>query len=62
MNDFIDQVERELNEPDVEFNSQFAKARKFALFTGVFTTIISLSILGFLGWVIIKIMSHFGVI
>ena len=44
------------------FNKQFEKTRKMAIVGAIISAAVGLGVLGFIGWVIIKVMAHFSVI
>lgn len=44
------------------FNRQFEKTSKMAIGGAIISAAIGLGVLGFIGWVIIKVMVHFGII
>ena len=45
-----------------DFDKEFNKGKKLAITVAVIYGTIVISIIVFIGWVIIKIMQHFGVI
>ena len=47
---------------DKDFDNHFKATRRLAVIGGFVSMAVSLSILGFIGWVIVKLMAHFGVI
>jgi hypothetical protein len=47
---------------DKDFDNHFKATRRLAVIWGFISMAVSLSILGFIGWVIIKLMAYFGVI
>ena len=44
------------------FNRDFARARKWGIFSGVASFIISAGLIGFGIWVVIMVMKHFGIL
>jgi len=44
-----------------DFDLRFEKTRKLAIGGMIVSAVVSLGILGFIGWVIVKLLSHFGV-
>lgn len=42
--------------------ARFNRAKKGFAFAFIFNIILTLAVVGFLGWVIVKVMQHFGVI
>jgi hypothetical protein len=45
-----------------DFDKQFNSMRRTAATGLVFSMVITLAVLGFVGWVIVKLMAHFGVV
>ena len=45
-----------------EFDKSFRRAQRFGLATGVFMLAASVAVPVFLGWVIIQVMRHYGII
>lgn len=47
---------------DDDFDKEFNKAQKTMVAVWVVGVLVSLGVLGFLGWVIVMVMKYFGVI
>lgn len=47
---------------DKEFNRRFNQTRRLAIGGMIVSAAVSLGVLGFAGWVIVKLLAHFGVI
>lgn len=47
---------------DRQFDAQFRKTRQLAVIGMFFSMCISVSVLVFIGWAIVKIMGHYGII
>lgn len=47
---------------DKEFDRTLSAYRRIAIAGAIVSSLISLSVLGFIGWVVIKMLAHFGVI
>lgn len=58
MNDF----DEKFKQRETEFDRDWKQARTWAWATSVAVIIFTLSIMGFIGWVIVKLMQFFGVI
>lgn len=43
------------------FDKQFGRMQTTAIVMGIFSIMITISVLGFLGWVIYKVLVHFGI-
>lgn len=49
------------NDFDKQFDKQFNRIGALAIFGFIFSSIVTLSVLGFIGWVVIKLLAHFGI-
>lgn len=45
-----------------DFDKQFERAKKTALYGSIVSIVLGLGVLGFIFWAIVKLMMHFGVI
>lgn len=59
---FGDDFDRRREKANREMDAHFNRASRFALAGLVITVCGSIGALGFIGWVVVKVMQHFGVI
>lgn len=45
-----------------DFDKQFARTQKAAIAGMIVSAVVSVSVLLFAGWVVVKLLAHFGVI
>ena len=50
-----------MNDFDKQFDKQVNRAGVLVILGFIFSSIVTLSVLGFIGWVVIKLLAHFGI-
>jgi hypothetical protein len=50
-----------MNDFDKQFDKQVTRIGTLAVFGFIFSSIVTLSVLGFIGWVVVKLLIHFGI-
>ena len=53
---------KSFDEFDREFDSHFRTCRKLAVTWFAVSAVVVFAVIGFVGWVVVKLLSHFGVV